>query len=173
MAAKKGSKKSRGARKGGGKAAKKSASKSKSRGGAKKSTKKAAKKSTKKGGKKAAKKGTKKAAAKKTTSKKRGTKKRSRKSPAAVAPPPPHAVPASATIAVASPASRWNVIPLNWLGPIPKGTALRRAADILRPTDSSARHPPPIYCQPSPYAEIPRPRRDSFGLRGAGCRPGG
>ena len=101
MAAKKGSKKSRGARKGGGKAAKKGASKSKSRGGAKKSTKKAAKKSTKKGGgtKKAAKKGGTKKAGKKTTgkkggtkkggTKKGGTKKRSRKSSAAVAPPPP------------------------------------------------------------------------------------
>jgi hypothetical protein len=89
MAAKKGSKKSRGARKGGGKAAKKGASKSKSRGGTKKSTKKAAKKSTKKGGKKAAKKGTKKAATKRTSkggAGKRGTKKRSRKT-AAVAPP--------------------------------------------------------------------------------------
>src|SRR6185503_9801935 len=55
MAAKKGTKKSRGARKGGGKGTKKSASK-KSRKGAKKSTKKAAKKSTKKGGGKGTKK---------------------------------------------------------------------------------------------------------------------
>jgi hypothetical protein len=75
MAAKKGSKKSRGARKGGGKAGKKGGSKSRSRGGAKKSTKKAAKKSTKKGGKKAAKKGTKKAA-KRSTGKRGGGKKR-------------------------------------------------------------------------------------------------
>jgi hypothetical protein len=97
MAAKKGSKKSRGARKGGGKAAKKGASKSKSRGGAKKSTKKAAKKSTKKGGSKkaAAKKGTKKAATKRTSKggagKRGGTKKRSRKSSATVAPTTPAA----------------------------------------------------------------------------------
>jgi hypothetical protein len=96
MAAKKGSKKSRGARKGGGKAAKKGASKSKSRGGAKKSTKKAAKKSTKKGSKKAAaKKGTKKAATKRTSKggagKRGGTKKRSRKSSATVAPTTPAA----------------------------------------------------------------------------------